>query len=120
MTLAEGGGKRAVMHKMRDMYVPTLKANYLIWPAVQILNFRVVPIQFQLVSLVEVMVFYAEFKLTCQTSRSYPPSELPGQHTSRFQTLRRMSWRPVPCPVRPNCVCSKVQMYNSGALGFVR
>jgi len=48
MTIAEGGGKRAVQHKLRDMYLPTLKANFMVWPTVQILNFRVIPIQFQL------------------------------------------------------------------------
>lgn len=50
MTVAEGGGKKAVLHKMRDMYVPTLKANYVLWPAVQVVNFRLMPVQFQLVS----------------------------------------------------------------------
>lgn len=49
MTVAEGGGRRALSRKFQDVYVPTLKANYVIWPAVQILNFRVVPIQFQIV-----------------------------------------------------------------------
>ena len=49
MTVAEGGGRRAVTHKLRDMYVPTLKANFMVWPAVQLLNFRVLPIQFQVV-----------------------------------------------------------------------
>lgn len=37
--------------KFRDVYLPTLKANFVLWPAVQILNFRVIPIQFQIVSL---------------------------------------------------------------------
>lgn len=50
MTVAEGGGKRAIYNKFRDMYVPTLKANYAVWPAVQIINFRLMPVQFQLVS----------------------------------------------------------------------
>lgn len=50
MTVAEGGGRRAVMSKLRDMYVPTLKANYAVWPAVQVINFRLMPVQFQLVS----------------------------------------------------------------------
>ena len=50
MTIAEGGGKRAVSHKLRDMYLPTLKANFMVWPLVQIINFRLMPIQFQLVS----------------------------------------------------------------------
>ncbi|KAF2717746.1 hypothetical protein K431DRAFT_288272 [Polychaeton citri CBS 116435] len=48
MTVAEGGGKRAVMKKFQDIYVPALKANYIVWPAVQMLNFRVLPIQFQI------------------------------------------------------------------------
>jgi len=47
MTVAEGGGRRAIAHKMRDMYLPTLKANYMVWPAVQIINFRLMPIQLQ-------------------------------------------------------------------------
>lgn len=51
MTVAEGGGRRAVYSKLRDMYVPTLKANYVVWPAVQVINFRLMPVQFQLVSL---------------------------------------------------------------------
>lgn len=50
MTLAEGGGRRAIYSKLRDMYVPTLKANYVVWPAVQVINFRLMPVQFQLVS----------------------------------------------------------------------
>ncbi|KAI9727031.1 MAG: hypothetical protein M1834_008557 [Cirrosporium novae-zelandiae] len=48
MTVAEGGGKRAIMRKFQDVYVPSLKANFVLWPAVQIINFRVMPIQFQL------------------------------------------------------------------------
>lgn len=50
MTLAEGGGRRALTRKFQDVYLPTLKANFVLWPAVQVLNFRVVPIQFQIVS----------------------------------------------------------------------
>lgn len=50
MTIAEGGGKRAVQRKFQDVYVPALKANYMVWPAVQIINFRIMPIQYQIVS----------------------------------------------------------------------
>jgi hypothetical protein len=49
MTVAEGGGKRAVQRKFQDIYVPALKANWLVWPTVQIINFRVMPIQYQIV-----------------------------------------------------------------------
>ncbi|KYK54432.1 hypothetical protein DCS_06390 [Drechmeria coniospora] len=48
MTIAEGGGRRAVHSKLREMYVPTLKANYVVWPAVQVVNFRLMPVMFQL------------------------------------------------------------------------
>lgn len=50
MTVAEGGGKRAVQKKFQDIYVPALKANWLVWPAVQMINFRIMPIQYQIVS----------------------------------------------------------------------
>lgn len=48
MTVAEGGGRRAVIKKFQDVYVPALRANYLLWPAVQMLNFRALPVQFQI------------------------------------------------------------------------
>ena len=48
MTIAEGGGKTAIMEKFQHVYMPTLRANYMVWPAVQMLNFRVIPIQFQI------------------------------------------------------------------------
>ena len=50
MTITEGGGRRAVTRKFQEVYLPSLKANFLLWPAVQILNFRVVPLQFQIAS----------------------------------------------------------------------
>ncbi|KAL7274805.1 hypothetical protein RUND412_002280 [Rhizina undulata] len=48
MTAAEGGGRRAISRKFDSVFVSTLKSNYVLWPAVQILNFRVLPLQFQL------------------------------------------------------------------------
>jgi len=48
ITVAEGGGRRAVIRKFQDVYTPALKANYMVWPLVQMLNFRVMPIQFQI------------------------------------------------------------------------
>lgn len=50
MSVAEGGGKQAVVKKFQDVYLPALKANWVLWPAVQLINFRVMPIQFQIVS----------------------------------------------------------------------
>ncbi|KAJ4367308.1 hypothetical protein N0V83_006889 [Neocucurbitaria cava] len=48
MTIAEGGGKRAVQRKFQDVYVPALKANFMVWPAVQLINFKLMPIQYQI------------------------------------------------------------------------
>lgn len=64
MTFAEGGGRRAVAHKMRDMYLPTLKANYMVWPAVQIINFRLMPIQLQVVSIYPLALIYNQADAT--------------------------------------------------------
>lgn len=50
MTVAEGGGRRAISAKLRDLFWPTLKASYIVWPAVQVINFKLMPVQFQLVS----------------------------------------------------------------------
>lgn len=48
MTVAEGGGRRAVAKKFQDVYIPTLRANYMLWPAVQLINFKIMPLQFQI------------------------------------------------------------------------
>jgi hypothetical protein len=48
MTLTEGGGLPQIKKKFLDVYVPTLRANYILWPAVQMVNFRLMPIQFQI------------------------------------------------------------------------
>lgn len=53
MTVAEGGGRRALSRKFEDVYLPTLKANFVLWPAVQIMNFRLIPIQFQIVCVIQ-------------------------------------------------------------------
>ena len=50
MTIAEGGGRKAISKKFQDIYLPTLKANWIVWPMVQIVNFRFMPLQFQIVS----------------------------------------------------------------------
>ncbi|KAL8978173.1 MAG: hypothetical protein Q9205_006180 [Flavoplaca limonia] len=48
MTVTEGGGRRAVTRKFQDVYLPALKANFMLWPAVQFLNFRVIPLPYQI------------------------------------------------------------------------
>ena len=61
MTLAEGGARADVGTRLELVYAPTLKANYMLWPAVQLLNFRVVPLQFQLPFAGTVGIFWGTY-----------------------------------------------------------
>lgn len=84
MTVAEGGGKRAVMRKFQDVYIPALKANFMVWPAVQILNFRIIPIQFQIVcSFPQLIQYHNTDKFSSLLSQL---SVSPGLPTSLSRT----------------------------------
>lgn len=48
MGLAEGGKWEGVKEKFQDAYVPALIANYKVWPAVQFINFKFMPLQYRL------------------------------------------------------------------------
>lgn len=89
MTIAEGGGRRAVSHKLRDMYLPTLKANFMVWPLVQIINFRIMPIQFQLVSSLW-PCYSSSLPVLISCSHLYPRLVSHGLPISRFPMPRRM------------------------------
>jgi len=84
MTVAEGGGKRAVQRKFQDIYVPALKANWLVWPAVQIVNFRVMPIQYQIVcTVVHLILIFADVLLAFCVHRWYCLDSIPLPHELR-------------------------------------
>ncbi|KAF8474709.1 hypothetical protein BDZ91DRAFT_711551 [Kalaharituber pfeilii] len=71
LTVTEGGGTKAIKKRMEQLYFPTLKASYMIWPLVQILNFRVVPLQFQLPFASTVGIFWTCFiSLTTSSTRA--------------------------------------------------
>ncbi|GAB1726118.1 hypothetical protein KC332_g14684 [Hortaea werneckii] len=61
MTIAEGGGHREVKKKFQDVYIPALKANFIVWPAVQLINFRLMPIQFQIPFVSTVGIFWTAY-----------------------------------------------------------
>jgi hypothetical protein len=61
MTVTEGGGKKEVVKKFQDIYLPTLRANYILWPAVQIVNFRLMPLQFQIPFVSTVGIFWTAY-----------------------------------------------------------
>ncbi|KAK4170339.1 hypothetical protein QBC43DRAFT_305931 [Cladorrhinum sp. PSN259] len=46
MAVLEGGSPAA---KLKESYVPALSANYMIWPFVQMVNFKFIPLQHRLV-----------------------------------------------------------------------
>ncbi|KAI8081814.1 uncharacterized protein B0P05DRAFT_538154 [Gilbertella persicaria] len=48
MGLAETGKWEGVQEKFRDAYIPALIANYKVWPAVQFINFKWMPLQYRL------------------------------------------------------------------------
>ncbi|KAG1053030.1 hypothetical protein G6F46_005477 [Rhizopus delemar] len=48
MGLAETGNWEGVREKFRDAYLPALIANYKVWPAVQFINFKFMPLQYRL------------------------------------------------------------------------
>jgi len=48
MAVAEGGGSKAVRKKFDGVFASALKSGYVLWPAVQIINFWLVPLHFQL------------------------------------------------------------------------
>jgi len=48
MGLVETGSIEGVRLKFRDAYFPALEANYQLWPAVQLINFKFVPLQYRL------------------------------------------------------------------------
>ncbi|KAK9473962.1 uncharacterized protein V1510DRAFT_413189 [Dipodascopsis tothii] len=58
INFAEGGSNKTLYRKMSTLYIPTLKQNFMLWPAVQIFNFRLVPLQYQVPFLSTVGVLW--------------------------------------------------------------
>ncbi|KAI9249647.1 hypothetical protein BY458DRAFT_525440 [Sporodiniella umbellata] len=48
MGLAETGRWDGVKEKINEAFVPALLANYKVWPAVQLINFKFMPLQYRL------------------------------------------------------------------------
>lgn len=68
MTIAEGSGQKALKRKFMEVsplrdysfqgYLPALKANYCVWPVVQIVNFSFMPLPLQIPFVNMVGVFW--------------------------------------------------------------
>ncbi|KAI7820783.1 hypothetical protein BC939DRAFT_425626 [Gamsiella multidivaricata] len=48
LTVLEGGGIEEIKDKLNSTYIDALKANYAVWPLVQLVNFSVMPLQLRL------------------------------------------------------------------------
>ena len=48
MGLIESGNWQGVQEKFRDAYSTALLANYSVWPVVQLINFKIMPLQYRL------------------------------------------------------------------------
>jgi protein Mpv17 len=59
--MMEGKGVDGSVERVKDKIIPTLKANYLLWPAVQIINFKFVPVAHQLNLILVVSLGWAAF-----------------------------------------------------------
>ncbi|KAG8943064.1 hypothetical protein FRC03_002681, partial [Tulasnella sp. 419] len=47
MGAMEGKNRHEISKKYKDMYVPVLLANYKLWPAIQLINFRFMPLAYR-------------------------------------------------------------------------
>lgn len=65
----EGGDREAVGEKLRSVYLPTLAANYAVWPAAQFLNFLVIPGPLQIPFSSTIGVFWNAY-LSLKNARS--------------------------------------------------
>ncbi|KAL1915806.1 uncharacterized protein VTP21DRAFT_6194 [Calcarisporiella thermophila] len=58
MPLAEGKGFVGVRERFADAYLPGLQANYTVWPLVQFINFRFMPLRYRVPFVSGVSVFW--------------------------------------------------------------
>ncbi|OCF34395.1 hypothetical protein I316_03909 [Kwoniella heveanensis BCC8398] len=47
MGIMEGRGGDEIQQKFSDMYIPALIANWKVWPLIQTINFKLMPIQYR-------------------------------------------------------------------------
>ena len=54
----DGNSAKQIKEKLKKDFVPALKVNYMIWPAVQLLNFYFVPMQHRVIVVNFVALFW--------------------------------------------------------------
>ncbi|KAJ2635500.1 hypothetical protein GGF40_003576 [Coemansia sp. RSA 1286] len=76
MNLMEGGGWQSGKKRLKEYFVPTLKANYAVWPVVQMVNFGFVPVLYRVPFSSIVSVFWNAF-ISWANAQSAGKVELP-------------------------------------------
>ncbi|XP_062511602.1 uncharacterized protein LOC134187485 [Corticium candelabrum] len=75
--MMEGKGIDGSIQRVKDKIIPTMKANYMLWPAVQIINFKFVPVAHQLNLILIVSLGWAAFlsRLSAADDANETPDE---------------------------------------------
>jgi len=76
MSLMEGKNLRETKYKIQQLYWPTLKANWILWPAVQALNFSIVPLKFQVPLVSSVNIAWTCYLSTMNSAAPAKPVQL--------------------------------------------
>ncbi|KAJ2841207.1 hypothetical protein J3B02_005999, partial [Coemansia erecta] len=76
MNFMEGRGWQSAKGRLKEYYWPTLTANYAVWPAVQAVNFGVVPVLYRVPFSSAVSVFWNAF-ISWANAQSASRVELP-------------------------------------------
>ncbi|XP_065837418.1 uncharacterized protein [Oscarella lobularis] len=61
IAVMEGLGVEGGIERVKTKIIPTMKANYMLWPAVQIINFKLVPLAHQLNFVLIVSIGWAVY-----------------------------------------------------------
>jgi len=76
MGFMEGRSLKDTQYKLQQLYWPTLKANWILWPAVQALNFSIVPLKYQLPIVSTVNIVWTCYLSTMNSAASPKPVQL--------------------------------------------
>ncbi|EMR09551.2 hypothetical protein PNEG_02137 [Pneumocystis murina B123] len=71
MSLTEELSKKKLKNKFNQGFFSILKANYCIWPAVQLINFKYIPLKYQIPFLNSISIFWTIYLTICDLKTSY-------------------------------------------------
>jgi protein Mpv17 len=58
MSLLRGGTIKDALEELEAKFIPTAKANLYIWPLAQLINFRIMPLHYQILYMNFIGVFW--------------------------------------------------------------